>query len=127
MEAWIQYHNPTKMTYGIEHCSGPPFSIYSSVADGNPIGNRVWLVGRLTDQSSEVYIGYWFIVDEVRPCPNPNFLYEYCGCVGADLDPMPLISQEDWFSSLLRKTRNFHNGFSKITDEQILDGLYLLS
>ena len=54
MKNLIQYHRPERMGCGVDEIGGPPFSILTSVANGNPIGDRVWLVGRTSDLSSDV-------------------------------------------------------------------------
>ena len=123
MKNLIQYHRPERMGCGVDEIGGPPFSILTSVANGNPIGDRVWLVGRTSDLSSDVFISYCFIVDDVVAANHPVFLYRYVGETGTEFDEMPKISDAAWYPKLLKMTGNFNFGLTTITQDEIVSGL----
>ena len=134
---WIQYHTPDRMGYGIDECgiresntdetkeTEGMFSLVTKKDLGihNPVGDVAWVVGKTQDVDSPVYLGWWFIVKDVVPSLDPNFLYQFVGEVGASCFPQPIISNEPWYPRLLGMTGNFKFGLTEINIRAVLDGL----
>lgn len=129
---WVQYHTPDRMGCGIDECDtdeggdeGGGFGIVTSKDCGihNPRGDVAWMVGVTSQSDSPVYLGWWFVVDDVLPSPDPDFLYQFVGERGGACNPMPVISGEPWFRQLLGMTGNFRFGLTEVRIRAVLDGL----
>jgi hypothetical protein len=126
------------MGHGIDECDvyaddedddeeGGWFGLVTSKDCGihDPRGDVAWVVGITSETDSPVYLGWWFIVKSVERSPDPNFLFQFVGEKGGVCNPMPVISDEPWFSQLLGVTGNFEFGLTEIRrrDSDILAGL----
>lgn len=127
MAHWVQYHTPLRMGCGIDEGEGPPFGVLSDkvpfTAEGGPLGEVVWLVGLRDESGSPVYLGNWFVIDEVLESGHPEFAYQYSGSGGASLRPMPVLSRRRWYRALLRLTGDFRFGLTQVPPGPVLDGL----
>src|SRR3954463_4703844 len=127
MAHWVQYHTPVRMGCGIDEDEAPPFGVLSDKVPftnrGGPIGEVVWLVGLRDEPGSPVYLGEWFVIDEVLESDNPEFDYHYRGKVGASIRPMPVLSERPWYRALLRLTGDFRFGLTAVPPGPVLDGL----
>jgi hypothetical protein len=127
MAHWVQYHTPVRMGCGIDEGEGPPFAVLSDKVpftdDGGPIGEVVWLVGLRDEPGGPVYLGEWFVIDDVQPSDHEEFDYCYIGEEGASLRPMPVLSGRPWFGALLRLTGDFRFGLTQVPPGRVLDGL----
>ncbi len=125
---WVQYHTPDRMGYGIDECGtgqGDAFGLVTNKNCGvhDPRGDVVWVVGITTAPDSPVYLGWWFVIDDVLPSPHPEFLYQLVGQRGGACDPMPIISGETWYRQLLGMTGNFQFGLTEVRIRAVLNGL----
>lgn len=127
MNDWLQYHNPDVMGYGIDEVSGPPYSVLSDKVIFPCEGVRIWIVGRRAAVDLAIYLGGWMLVDGIRDARHADFLYEYHGESGVDLDPMPTISDESWYAHLLRVTGNFRFGLTELKSPEVAAGLRALA
>lgn len=118
----VQYHSPDVMGEGVDELEGPPFSLLTSKAPGNPVGARAWIVGKTQDFESPVYLACSFIVDNVVASPDPRFLYRYIGVSGANYRPLRCISDQAWYPQLEALTGNFRFGLT-VLSQAVLQGL----
>lgn len=128
MEHWIQYHSPEVMKYGIDEVEGPPFYILSDKAILAPTETIIWLVGRRAAIDNGIYLSGWYTPEGVHAAPsNTGFFYEYPCELAGDCDPMPDIKTQDWYPDLLKLTKSFHSGLTRISNKKIRDGLLALA
>jgi hypothetical protein len=125
---WVQYHTPDRMGCGIDEChTGEGFGLVTSRDWGVhvPVGDVAWVVGKKQDEDSPVYLGWWFIVDDVLPSLNRDFLYQFVGKQGESCDPIPVISGKrwSWYRELLGITGNVKFGLTEIKKRAVLSGL----
>lgn len=123
---WVQYHTPARMGYGINECGvGPPFQLVTSkdCRIHNPEKDIAWVVGLTEEVDSPVLLGCWFRVDAVEASSHPDFLYQFVGDEGGSCDPLPVISDRDWYPRLTRMTTAFRRGLTEVTDPRVLAGL----
>jgi hypothetical protein len=129
---WVQFHTPDRMGYGIDECGAneregesSEFSLVTSRDCGShvPLADVAWVVGKTQDKDGLVYLGWWFIVDDIVSPLNPDFLYKLVGKRGERCDPMPVISGEPWYQKLQGMTGNFKFGFTEINNRAVLSGL----
>lgn len=122
---WVQYHTPDRMGYGIDECDGDGFGMLTRKDCGlhNPVGDVAWLVGRPDDGDDAVYLGGWFVVRDVEASPHPDFRYLFVGDTGRSCDPLPVVSDRDWFPQLVRLTTAFRRGLTEVPPGPILAGL----
>jgi hypothetical protein len=126
MNDWIQYHNPDIMHAGIDDVVGPPFAVVSDKVIFPHEGVRIWVVGRRAAVDLAIYLGCWMKVEGIRGSRHPDFLYEYYGNTGIAFDPMPAISDEDWYGALLKLTGNFRFGLTQLKHPKVAAGLQAL-
>jgi hypothetical protein len=115
------------MGCGIDDVEGPPFGVLSDKVPftdlGGPIGEVVWLVGLRDEPGSPVYLGEWFVIDEVLRSDHPEFDYHYAGEEGESIRPMPVLSGRPWYRTLLRLTGDFRFGLTEVPPGPVLQGL----
>ena len=90
MAHWVQYHTPVRMGCGIDEGEGPPFAVLSDKVPftdvGGPIGEVVWLVGLRDAPGSPVYLGEWFVIDDVEASDNEE-IHEWLRSPYSSLPP----------------------------------------
>ena len=134
MTHWVQYHTPDRMGFGIDEAvwdeddadgesHGYRFSMVSNKAPDDPRGDVVWVVGITADRDSPVYLGWWFVVDDIVAAGDPEFEFLYIGNRGGACNPMPVISGEPWYRQLLGMTHNFRDGLTEVRIPDVLRGL----
>jgi hypothetical protein len=131
---WVQYHTPERIGYGIDEAgsgddtteddsNGYRFSMVSNKAPDDPRGDIVWVVGITAEPNSLVYLGWWFVVDDIVAANHPEFRFRYLGRQGRRCDPMPVIAGERWYRLLLGMTHNYKDGLTEVRVPAVLKGL----
>ncbi|MCS6978048.1 MAG: hypothetical protein NZM31_13720, partial [Gemmatales bacterium] len=145
-EHWVQYHTPEVMGYGIDECFAPPrpskkgkntkkkgqpanpareYSLLTNKYFGlvDPRGDVAWVIGVTDEPASPVYLGWWFLIKDIRASVDEDFEYELVGNIGGAPSRLLVISDRPWFRILQGLTGNFDFGLTRITHRRVVRGL----
>ncbi|WP_144389583.1 hypothetical protein [Pigmentiphaga sp. NML080357] len=120
MSDYVVYHKAEKMGYPALDIDS--LAIYTKKRTSGIEGSRIWLVAGQGDPR-QYYLRATFLISAVEDSDKPSFTNRVTGKDGQLLDPMPLISDQPWFSSFLQEQGHFAFGFNKIKNSDVLKGL----
>jgi hypothetical protein len=120
MRHFVQFHNPD--FNGDLVNKGKRYSIWTRKNLNQLTGQRIWLITK-TQKPRTYYVGYTFIVDEIKASGRGKKLNYPEGLTGRRFGTWARIDTEKWWDRLMSATGNFRFGLTEIRDKSIIEGL----
>lgn len=120
MTNYVVYHKAEKMGYPAINIDN--LAIYTKKSLDGKNGSRIWLIAG-EGSPRKYYLRATFLICNVEPSDNPEFISRVTGTDGQLFDPMPQLNNEVWFSDFVEEQGRFAFGFNKTKNHEAIEGL----